>query len=185
MCRSRWARIVVTLVGVAAGAIAAPAAAQPTLWLSVGGHGTVETGRLGDLLGSEGGALLGLGAHVLRLGPALLGLEAEATGGRATADLGTTRDHVTILRGRFGVRATWWPEDAEPRLVPYFRVGGVYRRDEGDLIDDDGFGWYAGLGLDWQLAPGLAAGPFVTYEAVSLSVESRTWLFGLVLTLSR
>lgn len=184
MRSSGSARLLLILVAAVVCGKAAPAAAQPTFWLSVGGYGTVETGRLGDVLGSEGGVLLGVGAHVLRLGPALLGLELDGTAGRASADLGPVSDHVTIARGRAGLRATWWPEDEEPLFVPYLRIGGVYRTDSGDLIDDDGFGWYAGVGLDWQLRPGVALGPFVIYEAVSLSVDSRTWLFGLALTFS-
>lgn len=184
MRSSGSARLLLILVAAVVCGKAAPAAAQPTFWLSVGGYGTVETGRLGDVLGSEGGVLLGVGAHLVRLGPALLGLEFDGTAGGASADLGTVSEHVTIARGRAGLRATWWPEDEEPLFVPYLRVGGVYRADSGDLIDDDGFGWYAGVGLDWQLRPGVALGPFVIYEAVSLSVDSRTWLFGLALTLS-
>src|SRR2546425_41441 len=72
-----------------------------------------------------------------------------------------------------------WP------LVPYLRGGAVYRKDEGRFVDDEGAGWFAGGGLDWRLAEHWAVGPFVSYEEASLSIPSRTWLFGVGLTYSR
>ncbi len=172
-----------TVIGVLCAA-AAPAAAQPTWWLSVGGQAAVDTGRLGDLLDTEGSGLVGAGVYLLRGGPALVGLEGEGSGGRVSADLGTATNGIAVWRGRLGLRATWWPEDTEPRLVPYLRAGGVYRADRGDLIEDDGVGWYVGVGLDLRLAPRWSVGPFVTYEAVSLSVGTETWLFGVRVTFS-
>jgi hypothetical protein len=176
------------LLGLALAALAlgaaAPARAQPTWWITVAGQAGVETSRLRDTVGTEGGGLVALGWHLLRLGPLLLGPEAEGTGGRLSADLGTVDDDVTVWRGRVGVRAVWWEEDEEPLLVPYLRGGGVYRSDSGRFIDDDGVGWYAGAGLDVRLSEHWAAGPFVTYEAVSLSIETATMLVGLGLTLS-
>lgn len=168
----------------AIGSPAPPAGAEPRWWLAVGGQAGVESGRLGDLVGTEGSGLVGFGVHLVRLGPLLLGPEVEGSGGRLSADLGTATDDVTVWRGRLGLRATWWPEGAAPRLMPYLRAGGVYRADRGDLIEDDGFGWYVGAGLDVRLSERWSIGPFVTYEAVSLSIGTETWLFGLRLTFS-
>ena len=166
-------------------AAAPPASAQPTWWVAVGGQAGIETSRLRDTVAAEGGGRLALGWHLFRLGPVLLGPEGEATGGRLTADLGTLHDDVTVWRGRVGVRAAWWDdEDDEPRLVPYLRGGGVYRTDSGRFVDDDGVGWYAGIGLDVRLSEHWAVGPFATYEAVSLSIETGTVLLGVGVTFS-
>jgi hypothetical protein len=161
---------------------AGPAAAEIRWWVALGGQAGIETGDLEDIVGTEGGAILGAGVHLLRLGPVLLGAEAEGSAGLLTADLGTVEDDVTVWRGRLGLRATWWPADGASWLVPYVRAGAVYRVDRGDLIEDEGYGWYAGGGLDVRLADRWAIGPFVTYEAVSLSLETSTWLLGARLT---
>jgi opacity protein-like surface antigen len=166
-------------------AAAAPASAQPDWWVALGGQAGIETSRLGDTAGTEGGGWVALGWHLFRLGPVLLGPEGEASGGRLTADLGTRHDDVTVWRGRVGVRAAWWgDEDDDPRLVPYLRGGGVYRADSGRFVDDDGVGWYAGIGLDVRLSEHWAVGPFATYEAVSLSIETGTVLVGLGVSFS-
>jgi Outer membrane protein beta-barrel domain len=162
-----------------------PAAAEPRWWVGGGGYAAVETGDLDATLGTEGGGFLGGGMHLVRLGPVLLGLEAEGGVGRVSADLSPDRDDVTVWRARLGARATWWRPGDAPRLVPYLRAGGVYRADRGDLIDDDGLGWYAGAGLDVRLGEHWSLGPFVIYEAVSLSVSTRTFLLGLGVTYSR
>lgn len=158
---------------------AGPAAAEPRWWLATGGFAGLETGDLDDTLDTEGSGFLGGGVYLLRLGALRVGLEAEGSGGRVAADLGPAHDTVTVWRGRAGLRAAWWPAEDAPRLVPYLRAGGVYRADRGDLIEDDGFGWYAGLGLDVRLGAHWAVGPFVTYEAVSLSIETETVLVGV------
>lgn len=176
--------VLALLVGAALCGAAAPVVAQPAWWLSIGGQAAVETGYLGDRLDTEASALVGAGVNLFRAGPALVGLELEGNIGRVTADLGTVTDDIAVWRGRLGLRATWAPEDAEPRLVPYLRAGGVYRADRGDFIEDDSVGWYLGVGLDFRLAPRWTVGPFVTYEAVSLSVGTETWLFGIALTFS-
>ena len=105
--------------------------------------------------------------------------------GRLAAHLGTVGDDVTTLRGRVGVRVTWWgDEDDDPWLVPYVRGGAVYRKDDGRFIDDHGAGWYVGVGLDVRLSDQWSLGPFVTYERVGLSIESETVLIGLTVTFS-
>ena len=173
---------------VAAGVLglgAAPAGAQPTWWLTVGGHAALETGDLTHVLGTEGAALVGGGWHLVHVAPFLLGVDAEVTAGRVSANLGTLEDEkITVYRGRLGVRFTFWMEDDEPRLVPYGRVGLVYRTDRGDFIKDDGFGVYVGLGLDFRISDSWSIGPFVMYEFVSLSVNTETVLVGFGLTFS-
>jgi hypothetical protein len=162
-----------------------PAAAQPAWWLALGGLAAVETGDLDETLGTEGSGLVGAGVYLARGGPVRLGLEAEGSGGRVSAALGPAgEDDVTVWRGRVGVRAAWWRLHDAPRLVPYVRGGGVYRMDRGDLVEDEGFGWYLGAGLDVRVGARWAVGPFVTYEAVGLSVDTRTVLFGLAITFS-
>lgn len=159
--------------------------ADPLWWLALGGHAALEAGELADVVGTEGGGLIGAGLHVLRLGPVLLGAEVEGSVGRLGADLGTVQDDVTVWRGRLGVIATWWPAESAPRLVPSLRVGAVYRADRGDFIEDEGYGWYVGLALDVTLGSGFALGPFLTYERTSLSLDAETWLVGLRLKFSR
>jgi len=172
------------VLALAAGGLPTPAAAQPAWWITLGGQATVDAGRLGDTVGVEGSGLLAVGWHLLDLDGFLLGPEAEGSGGRLDAGLGTVSDDVTVWRGRVGFRVTWWGEDDDPGLVPYVRAGAVYRADRGRLIEDEGFGWYAGVGLDVRLSEHWSVGPFVTYEAVSLSIDSETFLVGLALTFS-
>jgi len=178
----RWA------LGLGASALlwitAGPASAEPTWWVTVGGHAAIETGRLSDILGIEGAALVGGGLYLFRVGPVLLGGDAEVTAGRRTADLVTIRDKLDVYRVRFGMRTSWWHEYDEPRWVPYARVGGVYRTDRGDFIGDDGVGWYVGLGLEIRLSETWSISPFVSYEAISLSVDTKSFLFGFGLTFS-
>jgi opacity protein-like surface antigen len=165
-------------------AAASPTAAQPTWWITVGGQATFETGRLGQILGVGGGGGIAAGWHLLRLGPVLLGPELEGIAGKVSADLGTVSDDVRVLRGRAGVRVTWWEEDEEPLLVPYVRGGLVYRADSGKFISDEGGGFYVGAGLDFRLSDNWSVGPFVAYEHVSLSIDADTFMVGLGLTFS-
>jgi hypothetical protein len=178
-------RLAVALVLFAVVGHARAAEAELRWWVALGGQAALETGELGDVVGTEGGGLVGAGLYVLRLGPVLLGGEAEGSAGRLSADLGTVQDDVTVWRGRLGGIASWWPAETEPRLVPSLRLGAVYRADRGDFIEDEGFGWYVGLALDVTLGGGFALGPFVTYERTSLSLDAETWLIGLRLRFSR
>lgn len=168
----------------ALGASATPAAAQPTWWTTFGPQVVFEQSRLGDLVRSQVALFVGTGVHLLRLGPVLLGADAEGSAARLDADLGTVDDQIQVYRGRVGLRATWWVEDDEPYLVPYARVGAVYRSDRGDFIKDDGFGWYVALGVDYRFSERVSLGPFFAYEAVSLSIDTHTISVGLGLTFS-
>lgn len=161
-----------------------PALAQPAAWVTVGGQATLERGQLVESLGIEGGVRLLVGVHLLRLGPLLLGADAEGTGGRVTADLGQTTDKVTVYRARLGLRASWSAEEDEPYLVPYARAGAVFRSDRGEVLRDRGFGWYVVVGVDYRLSDVWSLGPFAGYEAVQLSPDRETLLVGLGLTFS-
>jgi hypothetical protein len=174
----------IALLASAALGLVSPAAAQPTAWVSVGGQAALEQGRLGDVLQIGGNALVGAGLHLWRLGPVLLGADAEATAGRVSADLGPADDKITVYRGRVGLRLTWWAEHDEPYWVPYLRAGAVYRTDRGNLIKDEGFGWYVAGGFDYRVSDTWSIGPFAAYEAISLSIESETVLVGFALTFS-
>jgi hypothetical protein len=169
---------------VAALATASPAAAQNTWWISTGGQAAFEAGQLERTLGVEGGGGLAGGWQLLRLGPVVLGPEVEGIAGKVSANLGTVSDDVRVLRGRVGIRATWWEEDEEPRLVPYVRGGAVYRSDSGKFVSDHGGGFYVGAGLDIRLSDNWSVGPFVTYEHVVLSVDAETFMIGLGVTFS-
>lgn len=162
---------------------AAPAHAQPDFWLTWGGQATLTTGRLGSILGTEGSVVVGGGINLLQLGSVHLGADAEGTAGRVSANLLTVEDEkITVYRLRLGVRAFWWAEDEEPRLVPFVRGGVLYRHDRGALIRDDGFGWYVGAGVDYRVSDAWSIGPFVNFDAVSMSIETRTFLFGLAVS---
>ncbi|MGH7319997.1 MAG: outer membrane protein [Candidatus Rokuibacteriota bacterium] len=178
-------RLRLGLIALAAlGGTVLPAAAQPTGWVTVGGQAAFETGPLSALLGIEGGARVGAGLYLLRLGPVVLGADAELTAGRLTADFGTAKDKITVYRGRAGIRATWWVEDDEPYLVPYVRIGAAYRRDRGDFIQDDGFGWFIAVGIDYRLSDTWSIGPFAAYEITNLSIDAESVLVGIGFTFS-
>jgi opacity protein-like surface antigen len=161
---------------------AVPATGQPLWWLGAGIQGGLEFGTRADAVDDEVGAQFGGGWYALRLGAALVGLEAEASIDQVRADTSVGENQATSYRARGGFRLLWWEEHDEPWLVPYLRVGTVYRRDRGDIRRDDGFGWYAGAGLDYRISERWFFGPFVTYEQVSLTSTTKTWLFGIVLT---
>jgi hypothetical protein len=65
---------------------------------------------------------------------------------------------------------------------PFARAGVLWRSDSGTILDDTGFGYYLGVGLDWHLADVLAITPTLTYQD-SNSYDTTEWLFGLSLTL--
>jgi hypothetical protein len=182
--RPRLAGLLLVLAGAA---LAPPAAAQPPTWWIAGGPqaGFETSDRLDDIVEEEPSALVAAGWHLLKFAGVLLGPEAEGSVGRLQAELGTQGDTVTVFRGRAGLRAAWWgDEDDDPWLLPYVRAGAVYRKDDGHFVEDDGVGWYAGVGVDVRLAERWWIGPFVTYERVMLSIETATVLIGFTLTFS-
>ena len=71
---------------------------------------------------------------------------------------------VTIWRFYTGARL-WFAEGADQRWAPYVRGGVLYAlfEEEGQTGLEEGFGWYAGGGLDYQYSGGAYIGPFVTF----------------------
>jgi hypothetical protein len=91
-----------------------------------------------------------------------------------------TTDSVDTLRVLLGLRVA--DRGAEgTSLVPYARAGFLYRRDSGDMIEDEGTGWYAGLGFDWMLTPRVGIGPQVLYTEAG-SLDAREWVYGAALS---
>jgi hypothetical protein len=63
--------------------------------------------------------------------------------------------------------------------IPYLRGGLMYRMDSGDVVDDDGIGWYLGGGIDFRLGQHFAITPQLLYSDSS-SLNSQEWIFGVL-----
>jgi hypothetical protein len=159
----------------------APAWAQPTWWLGVGAQLGLDVDQVTEVRGKEAGGYLGVGVHVFRLGDYLLAVEGEGSVNRVKDKLDRTDESVDVWRGRLGGRVTWWPLQEEPIVVPYLRGGAVYRADRQALKDDDGFGWYAGGGVDLMLSEHWSLGGSVIYETTSLRNTYRSVILGVTL----
>lgn len=170
---------VVALIAV----LVAPATvcAQPIWWLGVGAQLGLDVDQVTEVRGKEAGGYLGVGVHVFRLGDYLLAVEGEGSINRVKDKLDRTDESVDIWRGRLGGRVTWWPLQEEPIVVPYLRGGAVYRADRQALKDDDGYGWYAGGGVDLMLSEHWSLGGSVIYEATSLRNTYRSVILGVTL----
>jgi hypothetical protein len=87
---------------------------------------------------------------------------------------------VDTWRVMAGVRlADRGPTDAI--WIPYVRGGGMYRQDSGDVIDDDGFGWYLGGGIDFRFGSRFAITPQVLFSDTT-SLNAQEWLAGVLLS---
>ena len=86
---------------------------------------------------------------------------------------------VDVWRATLGLRLV--DAGISQLFSPFARAGLLWRIDSGDILDDSGFGYYLGVGLDWHLAGGLAITPSFTYQD-SNSFNTTEWLFGLALT---
>ncbi|HVS19122.1 MAG TPA: outer membrane beta-barrel protein [Planctomycetota bacterium] len=86
---------------------------------------------------------------------------------------------VDVWRGTLGLRLV--DAGISSLFSPFARAGALWRSDSGTTLDDSGFGYYLGVGLDWHLAGGLAITPTLTYQD-SNSFNTTEWLFGLSLT---
>ena len=149
--------------------------AQPTGWVSIGAFAVADDYDTPDdpdvdpayglevgLIGWTGDVGLGLEAAVMR-----------SRFGVATSSIDS--ETVDTTRWMVGLRLADWNEGS--RFSTYLRGGYLYRTDEGDLIDDDGSGFYAGLGVDVRIAGPLAISPQVLYTDSS-SLDATEWLFG-------
>lgn len=86
---------------------------------------------------------------------------------------------VDVWRGMLGLRLV--DAGISQRFAPFARAGLLWRSDSGDILDDTGFGYYLGAGMDWYLAGGLALTPSLLYQD-SNSYNTTEWLFGIALT---
>jgi hypothetical protein len=148
---------------------------QPTGWVSLGAYvieDDYDTSGEPDVdpaFGLEVG-LIGWTGEV--------GLGLEAAVMRSSFDVATSSidsETVDTTRWMIGLRIADWNEGS--RFSTYLRGGFLYRTDEGDLVDDDGSGFYAGLGVDVRIAGPLAISPQVLYTDSS-SLDATEWLFG-------
>ena len=149
--------------------------AQPRGWIGIGAfaveddYDTPGDPDVDPAYGLEAG-LIGWTGEV--------GFGLEAAVMRSRFDAATSSidsETVDTTRWMVGVRLADWSEGS--RFSTYLRGGFLYRTDEGDLIDDDGSGWYAGLGVDVRIAGPLALSPQVLYTDSS-SLDATEWLFG-------
>lgn len=87
---------------------------------------------------------------------------------------------VDTWRALLGVRlADRGPTDAI--WIPYLRGGLMYRDDSGDVIDDDGFGWYVGGGIDFRIGSRFAITPQVLFSDTT-SLNAQEWVAGVLLS---
>ena len=106
----------------------------------------------------------------------------EAGGSWSGHDVDGTKDDLDAWRVSMGFRVALHELGAP--VLPYARGGTFYRwsdLDDGLVVEDDGWGWYWGLGLDFLTEPGVAFGPFFTsYEGVEEDLEERFFGFEAV-----
>ena len=85
-------------------------------------------------------------------------------------------DDVDARRYLIGLR---FADDEPDSLFLYHLRGGfLFREDEGDLVEDDGSGWYLGGGIEWKLGGGFSIGPQLLYTD-SGSLDSTEWIAGV------
>jgi hypothetical protein len=85
-------------------------------------------------------------------------------------------DDVDARRYLIGLR---FADDEPDSLFLYHLRGGfLFREDEGDLVEDDGSGWYLGGGIEWKLVGGFSLGPQLLYTD-SGSLDSTEWIAGV------
>jgi hypothetical protein len=86
-------------------------------------------------------------------------------------------DDVDVKRYLLGLRFA----DNEPDsyFLYHLRGGYLFREDEGDLLEDDGSGWYLGGGIEWKVGRGFSLGPQLLYTD-SGSLDANEWIAGVV-----
>lgn len=57
---------------------------------------------------------------------------------------------------------------AEGRALPYGRLGLLYQYLYDDIVDDDGFGFYVGAGIDFRVGHSVTLGPGLVYTSTEL-----------------
>jgi hypothetical protein len=137
-------------------------------WLDLGGGGIYRSVDQADL--DDSFTIVGNLGWELTEGAVRPALEA-GVGWSAHRPVGAPDDvsDVNVYRGSLGGRLTWYPQGTI--VSPHVRAGGFLRRspvkDPLPNLDQDGNGWYAGVGLDLWLSRSEYFTPFVTlYEGV-------------------
>jgi hypothetical protein len=90
-----------------------------------------------------------------------------------TETVDTWRALIGVRLADRGPTDTFW--------IPYLRGGLMYRTDSGDVIDDDGYGWYLGGGIDFRLGGPFAITPQVLFSDTT-SLNSQEWIAGVLLS---
>lgn len=110
-----------------------------------------------------------------------MGLEfglARTTATVSSTGVGTGYD-VESYRVSAGLRIADRGSD-DPIWIPYARVGVNYKRDDSSGPGDaDGFGWYAGGGVDFRIGSNFALTPSLIYGENQAN-NTTEWLFGLL-----
>lgn len=91
------------------------------------------------------------------------------------------KDDVDTTRYLLGLR--FIDSTPDSRFAPYLRGGYMYREDKGDVVDDDGSGWYLGGGIDFKVGYGFTFGPQLLY-AENSSLDATEWLLGVTGTIA-
>jgi hypothetical protein len=111
-----------------------------------------------------------------------LGLEFGLMQSSYTASAGvlSSDESVDTYRVSAGVRFADRGSD-NPIYIPFVRAGGMYRKDDGNVSSDDGFGWYIGGGIDFRIGTRFAITPSVLFTDTS-SMSAQDWVYGVLAT---
>lgn len=86
-------------------------------------------------------------------------------------------DDVDVRRYLIGLRFA--DDEPDSFFLYHLRGGFMFREDEGDLLEDDGSGWYLGGGIEWKVGRGFSIGPQLLYTD-SGSLDATEWIAGVV-----
>jgi hypothetical protein len=89
-------------------------------------------------------------------------------------------EEVDTYRLSAGVRFADRGSD-NPIYIPFVRAGLMFRKDDGNISSDDGFGWYAGGGIDFRIGNRFAITPSVLFTDTA-SMSAQDWVYGVVAT---
>jgi opacity protein-like surface antigen len=155
---------------------------QPKYWISVGYYaidGSVDT----PFPDGDSDEALSFDVGLYNWTTNEMGLGLELGYQKSTYEVGSSSlatEDVDATRYLFGVRLA--DTQSTERWLYWARAGGMYREDEGDLTgSDDGFGFYAGLGVEFRPTPKFGVGPEVLYSQAE-SFSANEWQLGLKLT---
>jgi hypothetical protein len=85
-------------------------------------------------------------------------------------------DDVDVKRYLLGLRFV--DDEADSFFLYHLRGGFLFREDEGELLEDDGSGWYLGGGIEWKFGRGFSLGPQLLYTD-SGSLDATEWIAGV------